>query len=77
MRVALATLCIVAVTFLLSVLASLANEWMSFRRGERRGELRDEVARFGVSRQRGELIEINSELRKPKTPPRTGERIAL
>jgi hypothetical protein len=39
MKVALAILCIGAVIFLLRVLAALAKEWMSLRRGENESSL--------------------------------------
>lgn len=73
MKVALALLGIGAVTFLLSVLAALVNEWARFRRSE----IGHDVARLDLSRQRGELIEMNSAVRNQIRRPGTGARMAL
>jgi hypothetical protein len=73
MRVALAILCIGAVTFLLRVLAGLVKEWMRMSPSRARIHL----AKFDLSRPRGELIEMNPEVRVQRNPARTGERIAL
>jgi hypothetical protein len=73
MKVALAVLCIGAVTFLLRVLAALIKEWANVVRNERRTY----SARPNPTRQRGLLIEMNSASGKQRSPRRTGERIAL
>jgi hypothetical protein len=72
MRVALATLCIGAVAFLLRVLAAFVQEGMRSR-----GAVRAHFMKFNPSRQRGQLIEMSTQAERPSTPSRVNERIAL
>ena len=60
MRVALAVLCIGAVAFLLRVLMALLNEWTN----QTSGPVRIYIAKFNPSRRRGQLVEIDAELKE-------------
>lgn len=66
MRVAIAVLCIGAVTFLLRVLVALAEEWMQSPRLRERLHL----ARLNSPQSRGELIVMNPEVRERQFPSR-------
>ncbi len=73
MRVALAVLCIGAVTFLLRVLAALVKESMSVPPRA----LTVYLTKFNPSKQRGELIVMSPDALNRQYPRKTGERIAL
>jgi hypothetical protein len=72
MRIALAGLCIGAVTFLLRFLVALVTEGMNLPPSTARVHF----ARFSPTRRRGVLIEMNPEQSK-KVPARRGERKAI
>jgi hypothetical protein len=72
MRVALAILCIGAVTFLLRVLTALVQEWISMPASA----VRVHFAKFDPSRRRGQLIAMNPEPGR-KVPAGGGERKAI
>jgi hypothetical protein len=72
MRVALAILCIGAVTFLLRVLAALMKEAKSVPLGTV-----IHFAKFKPAKQRGELLEMIPEAQTRHVATMSGERIAL
>ena len=72
MRMALALLCIGAVTFLLRVLVALVREAMNGP-----GDMRVYLAKFSPSRRGAELILMHPESQRHNSAARTGERIAL
>jgi hypothetical protein len=71
MRVALTILCIGAVAFLLRVLKALVNEWTNLPSGP----VRIYIAKFNPSRRRGQVIEMNAELKRRNA--RSGVRKAV
>ena len=73
MKVALAILCMGAVTFLLRVLAALVKEWLSYPPSA----IRIHIAKFEPVRRQGELIEMNPKAFGQKASARAGQRIAL
>jgi len=72
MRMALAVLCIGAVTFLLRVLVALIKEAMNQPRG-----MKVYLAKFSPSRRQEELILVNPEFRPGYSAAEAGARIAL
>jgi len=73
MRIALAALCIGAVTFSLRVLVALVREWMQAPPHTAKFYF----ARFSPLKQRGELIVMNPEPQRRGFATRDGERMAL
>jgi hypothetical protein len=73
MRVALAVLCIGAVTFLLRVLVALVKDWM--RLPPRTAKFYR--ARFNPSKQPGELIVVDPQAQQRGYPRGNRERMAI
>lgn len=73
MKLALAVLCIGAVSVLLRVLVALVKEWVGSQPRTRKFYL----VKSSPSRQRGELIVMNPVVQKREFPTGTGERMAI